>query len=134
MGGLFIWVFRIAARWAMGQEALGFGDVTLMAMIGSFFGWQIVWIAFFMSPFFAMIFVVITWIATRDSSLPFGPYLCAATLFCMLNWVSVWESLGLLFLPPQFALPILACFMVVFAGLLWMVQRLKQQLSSLTSK
>ena len=62
LGGGLVWGFRIVACWAMGQEALGFGDVTLMAMIGAFFGWQIVWIAFFLAPFFGMLFVVVVWI------------------------------------------------------------------------
>lgn len=45
LGGMLVWGFRIVACWAMGQEALGFGDVTLMSMIGSFlvgrwYGWR----------------------------------------------------------------------------------------------
>ena len=46
-GGGLIWVIRLVASAASQQEAMGFGDVTLMAMIGAVFGWQPVLIAFF---------------------------------------------------------------------------------------
>ncbi len=49
-GGGLVWSFRIVASVVMGREALGFGDVTLMAMVGAFTGWQAVWISFFLAP------------------------------------------------------------------------------------
>src|SRR5438067_4583522 len=39
-GGGMIWAVRIIGRIALQKEAMGFGDVTLMAMIGAFLGWQ----------------------------------------------------------------------------------------------
>lgn len=126
LGGTLVWGFRIVAHWAMGQEALGFGDVTLMAMIGSFFGWQIVCLAFFLAPFFSMIFVVIVWIFTRDSSLPFGPYLCAATLYCMLDWVRVWGWFSNLFLPPGISFLIFVFMLLALGAMLWMIQKVKR--------
>ncbi len=126
LGGILVWGFRIVARWAMGQEALGFGDVTLMAMIGSFFGWQIVCLAFFLAPFFSMIFVVMVWIFTRDSSLPFGPYLCAATLYCMLDWVRVWGWFSSLFFPPGISFLVFVFMLLALGAMLWMIQRIKQ--------
>ena len=128
LGGGLVWGFRIVACWAMGQEALGFGDVTLMAMIGSFFGWQIVWIAFFLAPFFGMLFVVIVWILTRDNSLPFGPYLCAATLYVMLDWVRVWGTCSEMFLPPELLTPIFVVMLLALGALLWIVQAVKRSL------
>jgi prepilin signal peptidase PulO-like enzyme (type II secretory pathway) len=128
LGGGLVWGFRIVACWAMGQEALGFGDVTLMAMIGSFLGWQVVWIAFFLAPFFGMLFVVVVWILTRDNSLPFGPYLCAATLYVMLDWVRVWDMCSQMFLPPELLIPIFLVMLIALGALLWIVQTLKQAL------
>jgi leader peptidase (prepilin peptidase) / N-methyltransferase len=128
LGGGLVWGFRIVACWAMGQEALGFGDVTLMAMIGAFFGWQIVWIAFFLAPFFGMLFVVIVWIFTRDNSLPFGPYLCAATLYVMLDWVRFWAMCSGMFLPPELLTPMFLVMLLALGGLLWIVQAAKQSL------
>ena len=125
LGGVLVWGFRIVAHWAMGQEALGFGDVTLMAMIGSFFGWQIVWIAFFLAPFFGLIFVVIVWIVTRDNATPFGPYLCAATLYCMLDWVNTWGWCSSWFLPPHLLFPIFLGLLIALGAMLWLIQTIK---------
>ena len=46
-GGGLIWTVRVVAGGALGKEALGFGDVTLMAMIGTYLGWQAVPMVFF---------------------------------------------------------------------------------------
>ena len=39
---------------ALRREAMGFGDVTLMAMIGAFLGWQAAVLTFFLAPFFGL--------------------------------------------------------------------------------
>lgn len=128
LGGGLVWGFRLVARWAMGQEALGFGDVTLMAMIGAFFGWQIVWIAFFAAPFFGLAFVLIAWLATGDKATPFGPYLCAATASAMLFWPKVWSECGGLFQSPMLVLPILIVLLAMLGAMLWVVQMVKMKL------
>ena len=125
LGGMLVWGFRIVAHWAMGQEALGFGDVTLMAMIGSFLGWQIVGIAFFLAPFFGLVFVVMVWVITRDNATPFGPYLCAATLYCMLDWVNLWGTCSVWFLPPHLLFPIFLGLLIALGVMLWLIQTIK---------
>ena len=86
VGGGVVWSIRIVATWALRIEAMGFGDVTLMAMIGAFVGWQAALIAFFLSPFAAIAIVVIRYIFTRDTYTPFGPYLCAGTMLSIFFW------------------------------------------------
>jgi prepilin signal peptidase PulO-like enzyme (type II secretory pathway) len=86
VGGGVIWAIRIIATWALNMEAMGFGDVTLMAMIGAFIGWQGAIIAFFLSPFAAIVIVLVRYIITRDHYTPFGPYLCAGTMMTILFW------------------------------------------------
>ncbi len=49
VGGGVVWVVRLIGHWTLGREAMGFGDVVLMAMIGSVIGWQPV-LAVFFSP------------------------------------------------------------------------------------
>ena len=51
VGAAVIWTIRFIASVILKREAMGFGDVTLMAMIGAFLGWQAVIIVFFLSPF-----------------------------------------------------------------------------------
>lgn len=86
IGGGVVWAIRLVASGAMRVEAMGFGDVTLMAMIGAFVGWQASVLGFFLAPMTAIVIVLIYWISTGDNRVPFGPYLCAGTLVTILFW------------------------------------------------
>ena len=86
------------------REAMGFGDVTLMAMIGAFLGWQAALLTFFLAPFFGLthaLWKTIGWIKKRltgaksssaDRELPFGPYLSMAAVFLVLTWPVLWAG------------------------------------------
>ncbi len=89
-GGGLVWAFRVVASWALQQEALGFGDVTLMAMIGTYVGWQASLLIFFLAPFAGAVVGVLQWLTTRKHEIAYGPYLCVATVFLMLGWVPIW--------------------------------------------
>jgi prepilin signal peptidase PulO-like enzyme (type II secretory pathway) len=86
VGGGVIWSIRIVASLALDKEAMGFGDVTLMAMIGAFVGWQAAVLAFFLSPFAAILIVLARYVVTRDAYTPYGPYLCAGTALTIVYW------------------------------------------------
>ncbi|SMP46156.1 Type IV leader peptidase family protein [Neorhodopirellula lusitana] len=92
VGGGIIWAVRLVGSWAMQMEAMGFGDVTLMAMVGSFIGWQGSIIAFFLAPLAAIVIVLVRYIITRDHQTPFGPYLCAGTALTVLWWDRVYNQ------------------------------------------
>ena len=49
VGGAIVWFVRIAGAWVFRREAMGFGDVILMALIGSFLGWQATVLVFFLA-------------------------------------------------------------------------------------
>ena len=55
VGWVLIDVVRRIAEFALGRPAMGAGDVTLMAMIGAFLGWQATVIAFFIAPILALV-------------------------------------------------------------------------------
>ncbi len=93
-GGGLVWAIRIIGTHSLGQEAMGFGDVTLMAMIGAFVGWQGALIAFFIAPFAALFIALAQWLFTRRHDLAFGPYLCAGALMVLLRWPEIWENPG----------------------------------------
>jgi leader peptidase (prepilin peptidase) / N-methyltransferase len=131
LGGVLVWSFRLVSGWAMKREALGFGDVTLMAMVGAFLGWQAVWIAFFTAPGFALLIVVVAWLITGDNSLPFGPYLCFATAHVMLNWPQVSELLWYYFVTPNQIMPILVAMIAASGAILWLIQSIKMYIYSL---
>ncbi|MEM6469676.1 MAG: prepilin peptidase [Planctomycetota bacterium] len=86
VGGGVVWTIRIVGSVAMRREALGFGDVTLMAMIGAFVGWQGAVMSFFLAPIAAIAIVIVYCIITRNAEIPFGPYLCAGTLLTLFSW------------------------------------------------
>lgn len=86
------WAVRISASVGLGVEALGFGDVTLMAMIGSYIGWQSSLLVFFIAPVVALLFVLLRAIITGDTATPYGPYLCAAVALLLVFWDSLWNQ------------------------------------------
>jgi leader peptidase (prepilin peptidase)/N-methyltransferase len=106
VGGGLTWLFRFVFTRALGREAMGFGDVTLMALIGSFLGWQAAVLTFFLAPFFGLghavwklLAFVGKWLrraqlSSADRELPFGPYLSMAALALMLSWNWLWPMWG----------------------------------------
>ncbi|MFG0254640.1 MAG: prepilin peptidase [Rhodopirellula sp. JB053] len=92
VGGGIVWSIRLVGGWAMQMEAMGFGDVTLMAMIGAYIGWQASLAAFFLAPLAAIVIVLIQFVATRDRATPFGPYLCAGTVLTLIFWDEVYNA------------------------------------------
>ncbi|MFK7778673.1 MAG: A24 family peptidase, partial [Gimesia sp.] len=90
VGGGLTWILRVVSSVLLGQEALGFGDVTLMAMIGSFVGWQPILLILPLAPLCGLLIGFISRAVTGKTYLPYGPYLCAATLIVLFNWKWIW--------------------------------------------
>lgn len=90
-GGGMIWIVRVMGAAALGREAMGFGDVMLMSMIGAFVGWQGALVVFFVAPLLGLVNGLVQWIVHRGHEIPYGPYLCLATLFVILKWAAVWN-------------------------------------------
>lgn len=95
VGGAAVWSVRIVGRAALGKEAMGFGDVTLLAMIGSFIGWQAVLAVFVLAPAFGVVLGVAQIVTRGESRIPYGPFLCLATLTVLLAWKPLWEFYAL---------------------------------------
>ena len=91
VGGGIIWAIRIIGKLVLGQEAMGFGDVTLMFMIGAFVGWQGSLLVMALAPFAGLFVALGYFIATRENKLAFGPYLSFAAIMLILNWFSLWQ-------------------------------------------
>lgn len=74
---------RQAWLWARGVDALGLGDVKMLAMIGAFLGWPHVWVVLLFSSLVGAIVGVGLAMAgrgTMQSKLPFGVFLSLAAL------------------------------------------------------
>jgi prepilin signal peptidase PulO-like enzyme (type II secretory pathway) len=61
----------------LGKEALGFGDVKMIAMMGAFLGWQLTLVSLFLASFLGSVIgiglVAIT--RNRDYLIPLGSFL-----------------------------------------------------------
>lgn len=91
VGAGAIWSVRLVSTVALGQESMGLGDVTLMALIGSFLGWQPTVFVLLAAPLLAIVGAVGTSLFSRKSYIPFGPYLSLAALIVMFNWRRIWK-------------------------------------------
>jgi leader peptidase (prepilin peptidase)/N-methyltransferase len=121
VGGGLTEFFRRGGTLALRREAMGFGDVTLMAMIGAFLGWQGAVLTFFIAPFFGLahaLWKLVRYVAKRltgdqlssaDREIPFGPYLSMAAVALVLAWRWLW---------PHWASNLFATLPVVFWFLL----------------
>ncbi|RMG36439.1 MAG: prepilin peptidase [Planctomycetota bacterium] len=105
VGGGVVWLVRLLGFWILRQEAMGFGDVILMAMIGSFVGWQPVLVVFFLAPVCALLAVAASVLVRREREIPYGPYISLATLLLLLAFQEIWPvaerifSMGVLLIP-----------------------------------
>ena len=84
IGGGVIWAARIIFTLAFGREAMGLGDVHLMAGVGAVLGWPIPIVAFFAGPVLAIPCIVVARMFQFGREIPFGPWLSAGTLLAML--------------------------------------------------
>jgi leader peptidase (prepilin peptidase)/N-methyltransferase len=104
VGGGLTEFFRRGGSLLLRREAMGFGDVTLMAMIGAFMGWQGAVLTFFIGPFFGLahaLWKMVLYLGKRisgrklsstDREIPFGPYLSMAAAMLVLSWSWLWPN------------------------------------------
>lgn len=90
VGGGIVWLVRFIGQLVLRQEAMGFGDVILLAMIGSFLGWQPAVMVFIIAPVVALLVVAVTWLFFPQREIPYGPYLSIAALIVILGWRWLW--------------------------------------------
>lgn len=92
VAGGVVWATRAGASLAIGREAMGLGDVTLMAMVGAWLGWQAGVLACFLGVLFGLVHGVVQIVRHRESELPFGPSLCAGTVTVLIGWRPLWKA------------------------------------------
>jgi leader peptidase (prepilin peptidase) / N-methyltransferase len=120
-GGGLVWAVRVVGRISLQREAMGFGDVTLMAMIGAFLGWQAALMVFFLSPAAALFIAVSQYLLTGRKDIAFGPYLCLAAVVLIVAWAPVWEYAKVPFeLGMMIPLVVGACLLLMMGMLMFM--------------
>ena len=93
LAGPFIpdWIKEYRHWHGLAWSLAGLGDVTLMAMIGSFIGWQPVIFVFLAAPLCGLVMGLFIRILTGKTFVPYGPYLSLATLLVLVAWRWLWE-------------------------------------------
>lgn len=80
VGGTFIYFTGVIGKLIFKKDAMGGGDVKLMAMIGAFLGPKFIILVFFIAPFFGSVVGIIMKIKYKVEIIPYGPYLSLATI------------------------------------------------------
>lgn len=83
-GGGLIYLCGFLGKLFLKKEAMGFGDVKLMCMVGGFVGWKLSVAIFFIAPFFGLLMAVPVLIFKKNHLIPYGPFLSLATFVCIL--------------------------------------------------
>ncbi len=128
VGGGVVWLVRIIGAAVFKREAMGFGDVVLMAMVGSVIGWQASLIVFlFLAPLMASVVAFSSLLLGRGTEIPYGQWLSLATLVLLLGWRLIWPAAEQFFDQG----PVLLLLGLIMFGLLVVVLQMIQLLKRL---
>lgn len=125
VGAGLVWLTREGASRALGQEAMGLGDVTLMAMVGAWLGWQACVLICFLAVFIGLAHGLLQVILRRENELPFGPSLCLAAAVVVVAWRPIWERTAATFERPGELALVAAAVVVLTAASLFMLRRVR---------
>ena len=78
-----IYLVGLIGKLIFKKEAMGFGDVKLMAFLGAFLGWPHILFVFFLGCIFGSFFGIISWLITKDRYIAFGPFLALGAVVIM---------------------------------------------------
>ena len=129
VGGATVWAVRILGHWVFQREAMGFGDVVLMAMIGSFLGWQATIMVFFLvAPLCALAATALTLTFRSTREIPFGPYLSVGAMVVVLFWNPYFSRFETFFSRGPFLPIVFIAVGGLFAPLLILIRLIKHRL------
>lgn len=132
VGMAIIWATRIIGSVVLGREAMGFGDVTLMGMIGAFVGWQNCILIFFMAPLVGVVLWVFNAAVGRWREFPYGPFLCLASAVLVVFWKPIWAETAPYYYELGWWIGLIMTFCLIMLGVLlglwrWLRSRLFDQ-------
>jgi leader peptidase (prepilin peptidase)/N-methyltransferase len=89
-GGL--WLVGTVGTWIFKEDAMGGGDIKMMAMVGAFVGWQGVLLTIFLGAFIGSLIFLPLLLAGRKKLVPFGIFLSigAATTYLLGPRLVMW--------------------------------------------
>jgi len=95
VGAAATWAAGVAGKVLFKREAMGLGDVKLMAALGGFLGWRLILLVFFVAPLFGAIAGGIHLLRTREHHIPYVPFVSIAAAVAMLWGDRIFSLLGL---------------------------------------
>lgn len=81
-GGGFLLLVAIVGKWIFGKDAMGGGDIKIMAGVGAFVGWDKVLFAIFIACVLGSIVgvsLILLKKINKKQEIPFGPYLAISS-------------------------------------------------------
>jgi leader peptidase (prepilin peptidase)/N-methyltransferase len=89
VGCAVVWTTRILGTIAFNKEAMGLGDVHLMGAAGAVIGPVLVVVAFFIAPFFGLIWVAFQMFFKKIRQIPYGPFLSIGVFVVIIfhDWI-----------------------------------------------
>jgi len=84
-GGLFPFLVAEAYLRIRKREGMGMGDFKMLAMVGSFLGWPLVWVTLILSCLLGIVIGGGALLVSRrgmDTRIPFGTFIAVAALVC----------------------------------------------------
>ncbi|MBI5779707.1 MAG: prepilin peptidase [Planctomycetes bacterium] len=83
VGGGVVYLVGVFGKLVFRKDAMGFGDVKLMAFLGGFLGWESTLYIFIVACFIGSIIGITLYFITKDHYIAFGPYIALAALVVM---------------------------------------------------
>jgi leader peptidase (prepilin peptidase)/N-methyltransferase len=102
VGGGSLWFLAWVSPYLFGKEGMGGGDIKLMAMVGSFLGWQPALLAIMIGSLLGSLIgsgLMVARVIRREQYIPFGPFLAVGSVLALLfhhplfEWY--WSLIGL---------------------------------------
>jgi len=92
-----LWVVGVVGTWVLKQEAMGGGDIKMMAMVGAFLGWKGVLLTIFLGALVGSLIFVPLALGGRKPLVPFGIFLALGAAAAYLVGPSIYAwYLGML--------------------------------------
>jgi leader peptidase (prepilin peptidase)/N-methyltransferase len=97
VGCTVVWATRIFGTLAFGREAMGLGDVHLMGAAGTVIGPLFIVIAFFVAPFFGLVWAAAQMFSRKTRQIPYGPFLSLGIVVVMISHDGIIDYLKVVF-------------------------------------
>ncbi len=89
-----LWLVGVAGTWAFKEEAMGGGDIKMMAMVGAFLGWKGVLLTIFLGALAGTLIFLPMTLSGKKKLVPFGVFLAMGAVLtyvvgpAILTWYS----------------------------------------------